>query len=187
MARSVEPEKAGILAEEKNGAIVKVSARPMAAFALASALAVTTAGTASAAAPDIFLELPAGSACAFPLLVEGTGNKQIMREFTDRNGNPVRTLSAGKGYQLTFTNLANGESLALPSNGSVQRTTSNSDGTSTVQNTGHNVVILFPTDVPAGPSTTLYTGRLVYTVDATGVFVVQSASGPTTDICALLA
>ena len=33
-----------------------------------------------------------------------------------------------------------------------------------------SAVILFPSHVPAGPSTTLYTGRLVYTVDtSTGV------------------
>jgi hypothetical protein len=67
------------------------------------------------------------------------------------------------------------------------KTTTNADGTFTVQATGHNVVILFPTDVPAGPSTTLYTGRLVYTVDASNNFTVVSSSGPTTDICALLA
>jgi len=29
---------------------------------------------------------------------------------------------------------------------------------------GHNVLILFPSDVPAGPSTTLYVGRVVFTV-----------------------
>jgi hypothetical protein len=111
-----------------------------------------------------------------------------MREFTDRNGNVVRTLEAGKGFDLTFTNLESGESIAFPSNGSVSRTTINADGVNTVQATGHNVVILFPSDVPAGPSTTLYTGRLVYTVDtSTGVFTVVSSSGPTTDICAILA
>jgi hypothetical protein len=105
-----------------------------------------------------------------------------MRTFTDQNGQVVRLLSAGKGFDLTFTNLNSGESIAFPSNGSVER----SDGT-TFQNLGHNVLILFPTDVPQGPSTTLYTGQLVYTVDASGVFTVQRTSGQTTDICALLA
>jgi hypothetical protein len=33
------------------------------------------------------IDLPAGVACAFDLGVEGTGDKRIMREFTDRNGN----------------------------------------------------------------------------------------------------
>jgi hypothetical protein len=158
----------------------------VAALALASALAIATAAPASAAAPDLELKLPAGTACAFPLHVEGTGDKRIMKQFTDQNGKVVRLLAAGKGFELTFTNLSSGESITLPSNGSVQLTTINADGTQTVQSTGHNVVILFPTDVPAGPSTTLYTGRLVYTVDADGVFTVLSTSGQTTDICALL-
>jgi hypothetical protein len=48
-------------------------------------------------------------------------------------------------------------------------------------------VIFFPTDIPAGPSTTLYVGQIVYTVDASGVFTLQSTSGTTTDLCALLA
>jgi hypothetical protein len=159
-----------------------------AALAVASALAVGTSVPVSAAAPDFSIVLPAGVACAaFDLGVEGTGDKRIMREFTDRNGNVVRTLAAGKGYTLTFTNLSTDSSLTLPSNGSVQRTTVNSDGTSTVVSTGHNVVIFFPTDIPAGPSTTLYVGEIVYTVDASGVFTLQSTSGRTTDLCALLA
>ena len=74
-----------------------------------------------------------------------------MREFTDEDGNVVRLLSAGKGFDLTFTNLSTNETVELPSNGSVMRTKINADGTSTVENTGHNVLILFPTDVPAGP------------------------------------
>jgi hypothetical protein len=155
------------------------------AVALGSAVAVTTAAPASA--QEVF-ELPAGTACDFALRIEQTGGNRIMREFTDRNGNVVRTLEAGKGFDLTFTNLESGESIAFPSNGSVSRTTINADGVNTVQATGHNVVILFPSDIPAGPSTTLYTGRLVYTVDtSTGVFTVVSSSGPTTDICAILA
>jgi hypothetical protein len=159
-----------------------------AALAVASALAVGTPVPVSAAAPDFSFDLPAGVACAFPLRVEGTGDKRIMREFTDRNGNVVRLLSAGKGFTLTFTNTSpGGESLTLQSNGSVERTTVNSDGTRTVVSTGHNVLILFPTDIPAGPSTTLYVGQIVYTIDADGVFTLQSTSGTTTDICALLA
>ena len=43
--------------------------------------------------------------------------------------------------------------------------------------TGHNVLILFPTDVPAGPSTTLYVGRVVVTVDSDGVFAVTDTNG----------
>jgi hypothetical protein len=153
------------------------------ALALGSALAVATAVPASA--QETF-ELPAGTACDFGLRIEQTGGKRIEKTFTDKDGNLVRLLQAGKGFDLTFTNLSSGESITIPSNGSVSQTTFNADGTSTVQHTGSNVVIFFPTDEPPGPSTTLYEGRLVYTVDAAGNFTFVSSSGPTTDICALL-
>ena len=52
--------------------------------------------------------------------------------------------------------------------------------------TGHNVLILFPSDVPAGPSTTLYVGRVVYTIGTDGVFTLVSTRGTATDICAAL-
>jgi hypothetical protein len=160
--------------------------RGVAALALTSALAVATAAPASAA--TIFL--PAGTACEFPLTIEVSGGKRIIREFTDENGNVVKIIEAGKGFDLEFTNEETKESIAFPSNGSVSQTTINADGSATVQATGHNVVIFFPTDDPPGPSTTLYEGRLVYTVDSpypNGAFTLQSSSGPTTDICALLA
>jgi hypothetical protein len=133
------------------------------------------------------IEIPAGLACNdFDLLVEFNGGSQVMKEFTDKNGNVVRMLSAGKGPALSFTNLLTGATLSLKSNGSVIHTTVNPDGSSTVTDTGHNVLILFPTDVPAGPSTTLHVGRVVFTIDTSGVFTVQQVSGKTTDICAAL-
>jgi len=70
--------------------------------------------------------------------------------------------------------------------GAVQQSVVNADGSATVTSTGHNVLILFPSDVPAGPSTTLYVGRVVFTVGANGVFTVVSTSGSATDICAAL-
>ena len=62
----------------------------------------------------------------------------------------------------------------------------NADGSQTVTLSGHNVLFLFPTDVPAGPSTTLYVGRVVFTVDVNGVFTLVSTAGTATDICAAL-
>jgi hypothetical protein len=59
-------------------------------------------------------------------------------------------------------------------------------GTQTVVTTGHNVLILFPTDVPAGPSTTLYAGRVVFMIDKSGIFALESTRGMSTDICAAL-
>jgi len=44
-----------------------------------------------------------------------------------------------------------------------------------------------PTDIPEGPTTTQYIGRIVYNVDpATGIFTLVSTSGSQRDICAEL-
>jgi hypothetical protein len=52
---------------------------------------------------------------------------------------------------------------------------------------GHNVLIYFPTDDPAGPSTTLVVGRADIIVDSeTSHFTRLSRTGNTTDICAAL-
>lgn len=156
----------------------------VATFALTTLLAVS-AGTAGAAEHDVVF--PAGTACDFDLAIDiAGGNQRVERTFLDANGNPVRTLSAGVGSQLTFTNLSTNATTALPANGAVTNTVFNADGSQTVTSTGHNVLILFPTDVPAGPSTTLYVGRVVFTVGADGVFRLTSTSGRAMDICAAL-
>lgn len=157
--------------------------------AMVSASALLGAATVSAAdaPPDAVFELPAGTACAaFDVTVEVRGGTQVAKEFTDKNGNVVRRIAAGKGSELTFINVATGESLALPANGSVTHVSLRPDGSSTWVTTGHNVLILFPTDVPAGPSTTLYVGRVVVTVDSDGVFAVTDTNGTSTDICVAL-
>jgi hypothetical protein len=155
------------------------------ALILTLATVLGSGSPAIAADPDV-IDLPAGLACPFALRVEIRGGNQVMKEFMDQNGNVVRMLSAGKGSALSFTNRSTGATFSLKANGSVTHTTFNPDGSSTVAITGHNVLILFPTDVPAGPSTTLHEGRVVYTVDTNEVFTVQQVSGKTTDICAAL-
>jgi hypothetical protein len=130
---------------------------------------------------------PAGTACTFDVSVDITGGSTVQRVFKDKNGNVVRMLFAGLGSQLTFTNVQSGTTLALKANGSVTQVTNNPDNTSTYVTTGHNVLILFPTDVPAGPSTTLYVGQVVFTIDnISGVFTLQRTSGKSADICAAL-
>jgi len=146
-------------------------------------------GSVAAAAdpPDGEIELPAGTACPdFSLRIESRGDEQVVKEYTDENGNVVRTLTAGKGQALSFINLSSGATFSLKANGAVAHTKFNPDGSSTVSITGHNVLILFPSDIPAGPSTTLHVGRVVYTIDTNGVFTVQKVSGKRTDICAIL-
>jgi hypothetical protein len=159
--------------------------------ALATAFGLPTASVAAPPAGDITeIELPAGVACAgFDLGIQITANpnRPELKEFVDESGKVVRSISAGRGTKLVFTNLATPtKTLSLRPNGSVSISRVNPDGTTTVSNTGHNVLVLFPTDVPPGPSTILYVGRLVYTVDANDVFTVQTFNGTTMDICAAL-
>ena len=150
---------------------------------LTAALAVS----ADAVAAEHDVVFAAGVACEFELALDlAGGDKRVDRTFVDADGNPVRMLSAGVGSQLTFTNLSNDATVALPANGAVTRTVFNADGSQTVTATGHNVLILFPADVPAGPSTTLYVGRVVFRVDAQGVFTLESTRGTARDICAAL-
>jgi hypothetical protein len=150
-------------------------------------IAAVLGATSSAIAADFTVDFPAGLACAFSLRIEGSGGNQIIREFLDENGNIVRILTTGTGSALTFTNLDTGTTLSLRSNGAVTNVTNNADGSQTVVTMGHNILILFPTDVPAGPTTTLYVGRVVFTIDSSGTFTLQQHRGEAIDICASLA
>ena len=153
------------------------------AAAAAAAAVISIAVPVPAFAADFDFVFPAGAACDFELRVTGTGGSAITREFTDSDGNIVRTLTAGRGVDLTFTNVFTDATVSLKGNGSVISTTLDPDGSSTVRSTGHNVLIMYPTDVPAGPSTTLYVGRVTYDVDAQGTFSITGSSGRTRDIC----
>jgi hypothetical protein len=163
--------------------LYRVKARHVAAAMLA---AILGPAAQSAAAQDFSFTLRAGLACHFKLKIYGYGGNFHTEEFLDKDNNVVRTIAAGKGFGLVFTNTESGAEFALKGDGSVQRATINPDGSSTNVSTGPNVVILVPSDIPAGPSTTLYVGRFVSAVDALGVFSLQSATGASTDICAAL-
>ncbi|MET1065337.1 MAG: hypothetical protein ABWX85_10245 [Arthrobacter sp.] len=166
-------------------------ARHLAPVALVAAFALPGAQPASAADGVI---LPAGTGCEFNLGYAPTGGKLHTKDFTDADGNVVRSITAGKGVVITYTNYGDdpdnpvaGKSVTIRTDGSVAQTVTNPDGTLTVTATGHNGLILFPSDVPAGPSTIHYIGRLVYTVDpATGVFTLIGSKGSQRDICAEL-
>jgi len=157
-------------------------ARPVRATALAFAAVLGLAGPAFGAT----ITFPKGVACSYELQVDITGGNQQFREFKDKDGNVVRTLATGRGTQLVFTNTTNSQSDTLKSNGSVQKVTYNSDGTQTWVTTGHNVLILYPEDRPAGPSTILYVGRVTFTVETDGTFTLQGTTGASVDICAFL-
>jgi hypothetical protein len=146
-------------------------------------------GSASASAapqanPPFSGSFPAGQACSFQLDISGTGGN----DFLPRYSNSVKTISAGTGYALTFTNHATGKSVSFPSNGGATILTTNPDGSQTLQLTGHNILILMPTDITKGPSTTLIVGRALINIGPKPPFPydVLSVSGTQTDICALL-
>src|SRR6478672_9954979 len=168
-----------------------MTARLRAPLACASAallvvLALFTVGRADAA-PDSTQNFLAGEACSFALRIDITGGPQVSnKEFVGPDGR-VRLLSAGTGSDLVFTNLATGKTLALKGNGAVNWLRVDASGSARLTLTGHNIAIYFPTDIPAGPSTTLVVGREDIAVDlATGKFTRLSRTGKTTDICAAL-
>src|SRR4051812_6302093 len=80
---------------------------------IALLMLVAILGSGSSALADGSLVLPAGTACNFELRIDIVGATQVNKEFLDKNGNVVRTLSAGKGSALTFTNTASSATLAL--------------------------------------------------------------------------
>ena len=128
-----------------------------------------------------------------PLLLTGTATVTATgvarrcgtKEFPGRNGDHI-TVSAGTGFDLVFTNVSNGDELRLPSRFSSTTTITHSGRSKTVVLGGWNVLFLFPTDVPAGPSTTLHAGLVVYEDDGSGNFTVDQhlTRSRTTDICA---
>lgn len=140
---------------------------------------------ATAAEPD--LVYPAGVACTFPLgITVGDGGPQNYKELTDAEGHVIGSISAGRGTALTFTNVDTGATFSSRANGVTWKTTYHEDGSRTVHMMGHSVLIMFPTDVPAGPSTTLYTGQVVATWAADETTTVTKESGRQLDICAEL-
>ena len=164
--------------------------RVAASMAGAALLSTLLVGTAHAV--DQTIDLPEGVACPdFPLRIEITNNpNRVVKEFMDGDGNVVRIIEGGKANDFLLTNVESGKTIFFKGRGSAATTTVNPDGSTTVENNGHTGVVLFPADVPlpggSAPSTTLYIGRVVYTIGADGIFTVQSAAGRTVDLCAAL-
>jgi len=160
--------------------------RTAAATVFATAILLCgAASTASAAA----IELPAGVACDFSLGLDGGAFPPERKTFTDPNGNPIVVLSAGKSGAVTYTNLDTNpnETLTFPSRGTALRITTRSDGTQLWEFSGNVGILLFPTDIPAGPSTTQINGRLVLSVNpVTGFTRVLKQEGRQIDVCAAL-
>ncbi|WP_298586769.1 hypothetical protein [uncultured Kocuria sp.] len=160
--------------------------RALAPLAVAGALVLTGLPPATADHYPPF-ELPENTACTFPLGVSATGGKLHTKTWYDEKGDPVRSITAGRGDVVTYTNLDTGAFLSLKTGGNVERKTYHPDGSQTVTMTGQGGLIFFPSDEPPGPSTTHYFGRVVYTIGTDGVWTLVSTSGRERDICAELA
>jgi hypothetical protein len=107
---------------------------------------------------------------------------------TSSRGNPSSAgpravLLAGTSSH-TLTNESTGATVGIRTAGSVFAT-AGAGGSAIVTVNGPSVLILFPTD-PGGPSTTLYSGRVVFEQSATGVTTLISSTGATRDLCAAL-
>jgi hypothetical protein len=131
--------------------------------------------------------IPAKDSClTFKLRVIAEGERNLAKEFVNKDGTRVMTITAGKGYSLTLINMSSNATLHIRPSGSVQKSILNQDGTTTFTNTGHNVLIQFASDIP-GPSAIQYIGKLIYTVDPVmGIFTIDGTSGRQVDICAAL-
>lgn len=165
---------------------MKTKKRSTAALGVVAVMLLGAGAPPAIAAEQVFSSWFApGLACPFPLEIAGFGEEPRIKTFKGRDGQ-VRTISAGTGYALIFTNTDTGATVSTRSNGYAQHTRYNRDGSQTVTLTGHNVVILFPSDVPAGPSTTVHSGRVTMTISADFVSTVNRVSGRQLDICAAL-
>ena len=126
-------------------------------FATATVLASAAMIATAQPASAAATELPRGVGCEFPLGLDGGAFPPERRSFTDRNGNAV-TILAGK-----------------------------SPTSQLLEFSGHVGLALFPTDEPAGPSTTQITGRLVLRYNPeTGFTEVVKREGKQIDVCAAL-
>ena len=183
------PKQANLLYRSGKVMISKTN-RLVASASLLAALSLTMAQPSFAAAPgeepSFTVDLPANAGCSFPLRLESSAGAVRTITFKTENGQPGRIISVKTGVVLTYTNLATRESVSIKTSGSV--TSAVRDGvTETRTATGHNGLILFPDDVPGGPTTTQYNGRIVYTYNTvTGFIEVIETSGKATDICAEL-
>jgi hypothetical protein len=152
----------------------------------ALALVMMIWGVSSAVA-DVY-EYPAGVACPdFAVRQESSGSAV---GFSGDGSRGHGLVFAGTGINWTFTNETTGTTWSPATSpaaaGAAQKVRPNADGSLTITITGNAGLIMFPTDFPAGPSTTWYTGKLVIEVDAAFNTIFKSSAGTKTDICAEL-
>ena len=134
--------------------------------------------------PQEAFAFPAGTACSFALGYEPLVNRVVVKTFPpEANGDVLQIITGTLTVRLT--NLATDEAITLNLSGP-GRVTFHPDGSITFVNGGFGLIVVFPTDIPAGPRTILTAGRLVQTLTATGQLIVVSLAGRQEDVCATL-
>ena len=181
---------------------IRASRHPLAQRALTTSV-ITVAAAAcliatSAPASAYDAEFRDGDACiGFKVGLDFGMTNRTSRTFEDKDGNTV-VLTTGRAESVVVTNDRTKESVTAPARGVRTRATTDDNGTAdpadditTFEVTGNLLLVLFRSDIGGAglppSSTTLIAGRTVFTVNAQGVYIVQSVSGSTTDICEVLA
>lgn len=139
--------------------------------------------------------IPVGYACPdFNVGYTWTGAERVHhRTILDKDGNVVGSVGHTSSSVVTFINYGTdpwnpvaGKTYTARVAGSTYRADYGS-GTETITMTGqNNWLTLRGPEVPEGVSTTLHTGKVVFTVDYTTGVTVESAPGPKVDLCAEL-
>ncbi|MGX9902024.1 hypothetical protein ACW0JT_23375 [Arthrobacter sp. SA17] len=144
--------------------------------------------------PELPSYIPVGYACPdFNLGFSWSGGKAWSRAFFDQDGFPTRTMAHSTGTEVTYINYGSdplnpvaGKTFTFRMSGSGVHTEGTSEG-QTITLTGDNYLTLMGPDVPDGVSTTLHTGRVVFTFDSTtGALELVSSAGKELDLCAQL-
>jgi hypothetical protein len=161
-----------------------------ATIAMASLLGLGVGSPSSAADGwQPFMDLiDPGVACAdFPVQIEFRGTSKQARTLPARDGD-TRFAVAGRDYEYRFVNPITNATFTMTRSASLLTQTTRPDGTARLAINGNAWVVLYPTDTPAGPSTTVFSGRVVINVAADGTtYEVVQWTGRRTDVCAALA
>jgi hypothetical protein len=129
-------------------------------------------------------EFPAGMVCSFGVAGEPLADNEVTKTFPQfANGDVVQTITGH--LTLRLTNAESGKSIVLNVSGPGSITT-HPDGSVTTVSRGQMLGFLFPTDVPAGPASYLYTGRVVANFTPDGQETVISHTGTRQDMCDVL-
>jgi hypothetical protein len=129
-------------------------------------------------------DFPAGLACGFEVASQTVTNNEFTTTFPAETNGDVVQLVTGSVAQR-FTNVATGKTLSATLSGP-GTIVFHPDGSVTARAEGPSVLILFPGDIPSGPSFVINYGQYVVNITASGQFIVQKQTGAQFDVCAAL-